>query len=75
MSTLDLLNKQDCDEMAQLLADCYFEQLGPAQRATVIDLVLKKSMAEDVYEIRRWFENSKLFDGIPDMPRFQGKGW
>lgn len=75
MSKLDLINETDRNEMSQLIANCDFDNLGPAQRAVVADLVLKQSMAEDLYEIRRWFENSKLFDGIPDMPRFQGKGW
>lgn len=60
---VDLLDDGRLNDIATLVAGCEFESLGPEQRVKIIDLVLKLSMAEDIYEIRYWFEKSKLYEG------------
>lgn len=72
---IDVVSDETLDELAQRIAGQDFNQLHPEHKVKIYDLALKESMAEDLYEIRLWFENSKLFDGIPDMPRLGGKGW
>lgn len=72
---VNIINDEVLDELAQTIAGLTFEQLHPEHKVKIYDLALKESMAEDLYEIRSWFEQSKLFDGIPDMPGLGGKGW
>lgn len=61
---LEILDEDNCNELSQLIAGVDFEELSPDNRVKIADLVLKRSMAEDLYEIRRWFEESKLWDGL-----------
>jgi hypothetical protein len=52
------------DEIADTIGGTSFMGLHPEHRAKIYDLALKQSMAEDLHEIRRWFEESRTFDGI-----------
>jgi hypothetical protein len=52
------------NDIAQAICGQTFESLHPEHRVKIYDLALKESMAEDLYEIRVWFEKSKTFDGI-----------
>lgn len=64
--SVDLLHEDDLNEMAQLIAGQDYHQLHPEHKVKIADLVLKQSMAYDLFEIRTWFEKSRLFDGIPN---------
>lgn len=59
-----VVNDEVLDAIAQRIAGCDFDDLGPDQRVKIYSLALQESMAEDIAEIRTWFQNSRTFDGL-----------
>lgn len=51
------------DEIAQSIAKCKYDDLGPDHRAIVFDLAIKAEHAAFMQPISEWCKLSKLWEG------------
>lgn len=57
--------QETLDEIAELICGQSFDEITrPDARIQVINLAIQAEINDNLYEVRRWFEKSKLFDGL-----------
>ena len=52
---------EDLDAMARLIADCNYDDLGPDQKARIVELTLQNNIDNSLAAIAYWFDNSKIY--------------